>query len=769
MPSGYLVTLGDTNLDSGDLVTDPLVSFTTAVSIGAGQWTWSGTYGGTTYTNELEPGQYYEATDGNVYFVPDYGPVDTITSADVTSAPAYSTSDGIVTGTGSADLIDGSFIDADGDQVGTGDDTVNAGAGDDTIIGGSGADTIDGGTGSDTASYAGSTSGVNVNLSSGTNTGGDAEGDVLSSIENVIGSSFNDTLTGDTADNVIDGADGADQIDGGDGNDTIFGGAGDDTVYGGAGDDTIDGGTGDDVIYGDTGPGAGEVLNWDAEGADGTDIAAGFTQDTGEMDVTVSFANNGNNNPTYNVESTDVNYIAAGEPFNTTSSARLFADGDGDSSTTTIDFAASSGSTASDDVQNVSFRISDIDWASGDFQDQVTIRAFDANGNEVTVNITASSNDTLSGNTITAGLVAEGTADEGGSALIEIAGPVSSITIVYGNLGTGTQAIRVTDIHFDTIVDTPDGNDIIDGGAGDDIIYGQDGNDTLTGGLGDDQLSGGAGDDTFNLAEGDTALGGDGDDTFNIGDLGETGSGTINIIGGESGETTGDTIVWTDADKSSLTITNADDVNGGLSGTFTLLDGTVVTFSEIENIVCFASDTEILTPYGKRLIKDLKAGDLVITRDNGLQPIRWIGTRTVPALNKFAPIWFAAGSLPNLDRTLLVSPQHRMLVNNHRSELYLGECEVLASAKHMVNGTTITRQTGGEVTYMHMLFDQHEIVYANGTASESFHPADIGLNAISDEARDEVFSLFPQLRSDTTAYGDTARKCLRKHEALMVA
>lgn len=690
MPNGYLVSLGDANLGAGDSITDPIVSFTTATNLGAGQWTWSGTYNGTTYTNTQEPGVYYAATDGNVYFVPDYGPVSTISSASVISAPTYSTTDGVLTGTAGDDVIDASFVDEDGEQVDHGDGSGPAGN--------------------------------------------------------------------------------QDTIRAGDGNDTVAAGAGDDTVYGDAGNDTIDGGAGDDVIYGDTGPGAGEVLNWDAQGADGTNIAAGFTQDTGEMDVTVSFTNDGNNNPTYNVETTDVNYIASGEPFNTTSSARLFADGDGASSTATIDFAASSGSSASDDVQNVSFRISDIDWASGDFRDEVTIRAYDANGNEVHVEITVSSNDSLSGNTITAGEVAEGTNDEGGSALIEIAGPVSSITIAYGNAGTGTQAIRITDVHFDTIVDTPDGNDIIDGGAGDDIIYGQDGDDIISGGLGDDQLSGGAGDDTINVAQGDHALGGDGDDTFNVVDLGESGSGSITIIGGEGDETDGDTLNWAGvADKSSLVISNADDAAGGLSGTFTMLDGTVVNFSEIENIVCFTSGTGILTPYGLRKIQNLQVGDLVITRDNGLQPIRWIGKRTVPALNKFAPIRFAAGSLPNLNRSLLVSPQHRMLVGNHRSQLYLGESEVLVSAKHMVNNTSITREVGGEVTYMHLLFDQHEIVYADGTASESFHPGDIGLHAISEASRAEMFGLFPELRADPSAYGSTARKCLRKHEALLVA
>ena len=690
MPTGYLVTLGDFNLDAGDIITDPIVSFTTATNLGAGQWTWSGTAGGTTYTNTLEPGVYYEATDGNVYFVPDYGPVDTITAADVTSAPAYSSTDGVLTGTAGDDVIDASFVDEDGEQVDNGDGTGPAG---------------------------------------------------------------NEDL-----------------IRAGDGNDTIAAGDGNDTVYGDAGNDTIDGGAGNDTIYGDSGPvGTQESMNWDAVGADESDMSAGFTQNTGDIDVTVAFTDDGNNNPTYSVESTDTIYVAGGEDFNSTSSGFLYGNGDGATSTTDISFAGAAGASVSDEVQNVTFRISDIDWGSGNHQDTVTVNAFDAAGNPVTVTITPGSTDTVSGNTITAGTTAETESDEGGSALIEIAGPVSNIQITYSNGLSGTQAIWVSDIHFDTIP-VVTGDDTIDGGAGDDIIYGEDGNDTLRGGTGSDTISGGAGDDTIYTAQGDTVTGGDGDDTFNIVDLNEAGSGSINIVGGEGGETNGDTLNWAGvADKGSLVISNADDAAGGLSGTFTMLDGTVVTFSEIENIVCFASGTGILTPHGLRPIKDLQVGDFVITRDNGLQAIRWIGQRTVPALNKFAPIRFAAGSLPNLERPLLVSPQHRMLVGNHLSELYLGESEVLVSAKHMVNGTSITREVGGEVTYMHLLFEQHEIIYADGTASESFHPGDMGLDALSNAARDEMFKLFPQLRSDPQHYGNTARKCLRKHEALMVA
>lgn len=111
-----------------------------------------------------------------------------------------------------------------------GNDTLNGGAGDDTLIGGAGADDLVGGDGNDTASYEGSTA-VKVSLAPGaTNTDGDAQGDTLSGIENLIGSSANDVLTGDTN---------ANRLDGGDGNDRLVGGGGADTLVGGRGDDTF--------------------------------------------------------------------------------------------------------------------------------------------------------------------------------------------------------------------------------------------------------------------------------------------------------------------------------------------------------------------------------------------------------------------------------------------------------------------------------------------------------------------------------------------------
>ncbi|MFN0265364.1 calcium-binding protein, partial [Tepidamorphus sp. 3E244] len=111
----------------------------------------------------------------------------------------------VLTGSAGADTLDG----------GDGDDTLDGGADADLLTGGAGADTISGGSGIDTASYAGSAAAVTVNLATNVNTGGDAQGDDISGVENLIGSAGDDTLTGDGADNVISGGAGADVIDGG--------------------------------------------------------------------------------------------------------------------------------------------------------------------------------------------------------------------------------------------------------------------------------------------------------------------------------------------------------------------------------------------------------------------------------------------------------------------------------------------------------------------------------------------------------------------------
>jgi hypothetical protein len=200
-------------------------------------------------------------------------------------------------------------------------------------------------------------------------------------------------------------------------------------------------------------------------------------------------------------------------------------------------------------------------------------------------------------------------------------------------------------------------------------------------------------------------------------------------------------------------------------------DGDLVTvnFSEIENvIVCFTRGTMIETDCGEKAIEDLIVGDMIVTKDNDLQELRWIGSRKVPAKDRLAPIMIKAGAMAN-DRDLLVSPQHRMVVEGWKPELLFGEREVLAAAKHLVNNDTIYVQSGGMVEYFHMLFDTHEIVFANGAASESFHPGEVGMSALADDARDEIYTIFPELRTDITAYGAAARTSLKGHEAKVLA
>jgi Ca2+-binding RTX toxin-like protein len=126
-------------------------------------------------------------------------------------------------------------------------DTLTGTDNDNVIRGGGGADTIAGGAGFDTASYSTSASAVTVNLATNVNTGGDAQGDSLSAIENLTGSDYNDTLTGNTGINVLSGGAGNDALAGGDGNDTLIGGTGSDTLTGGNGDDVLL--AGQDIVY----------------------------------------------------------------------------------------------------------------------------------------------------------------------------------------------------------------------------------------------------------------------------------------------------------------------------------------------------------------------------------------------------------------------------------------------------------------------------------------------------------------------------------------
>lgn len=182
---------------------------------------------------------------------------------------------------------------------------------------------------------------------------------------------------------------------------------------------------------------------------------------------------------------------------------------------------------------------------------------------------------------------------------------------------------------------------------------------------------------------------------------------------------------------------------------------------------CFAAGTLIETAAGPRPVETLSPGDLVLTADNGLQPVRWIGQRPVPGHGRLAPILIKAGALGN-GRDLLVSPQHRMLIEDWRAEVWFATSQVLVAALHLVNGTTIRAAPCDRITYVHLAFDRHEIVFAEGCPSESLHLADESLAALGPEARTELRAIFPELFRDASRFA-TARPCLRGWEGALIA
>lgn len=135
--------------------------------------------------------------------------------------------------------------------------------------------------------------------------------------------------------------------------------------------------------------------------------------------------------------------------------------------------------------------------------------------------------------------------------------------------------------------------------------------------------------------------------------------------------------------------------------------------------VSFTRGTHITLASGEqRLIENLNIGERVLTRDDGVQPVRWIGQTTVRAVGDVAPIKISAGTLNN-DRDLFVSPDHRLFIYQRSDALGVGRAEILVKARHLVNGTSVTVMEGGFVDYFQLLFDRHQIVYAEGIAAET--------------------------------------------------
>ncbi|WP_417275300.1 Hint domain-containing protein [Celeribacter halophilus] len=186
---------------------------------------------------------------------------------------------------------------------------------------------------------------------------------------------------------------------------------------------------------------------------------------------------------------------------------------------------------------------------------------------------------------------------------------------------------------------------------------------------------------------------------------------------------------------------------------------------DVANAVCFAAGTMLRTASGLRAVEDLSPGDLVWTADHGMQPVRWVGKSRVDLTRApdLAPIEIQKGALgaDAPSQPVCVSPQHRVLVTGHSVELYAGLEEALVPAHRLVNGENIRQKIEmTEVTYVHVMFNRHELLDSCGLVSESFYPGAPAVSMLDQGTRDELFRIFPQLR----LFGDEARPRLARAE-----
>ncbi|MDQ7080389.1 MAG: Hint domain-containing protein [Paracoccaceae bacterium] len=193
-----------------------------------------------------------------------------------------------------------------------------------------------------------------------------------------------------------------------------------------------------------------------------------------------------------------------------------------------------------------------------------------------------------------------------------------------------------------------------------------------------------------------------------------------------------------------------------------------------DHIVCFAAGTLIDTPSGPVRVEDLGVGKMVLCGDGVARKILWFSGRQVTPEEmrehpEFRPIRIRKGAFgDNLPyRDLLVSPQHRILINDWRASLMFGVEKVLVPAVHLLNDRDIVRDHGTDgVVYYHFMFDRHHTVISNGIQSESFFPGGTALAGVDEAAKRELLRLFPQLSEGSASYGQTCCPTLKAYEAM---
>lgn len=534
-------------------------------------------------------------------------------------------------------------------------------------------------------------------------TGGEDEG-VITPLAVINGTAGNDSLDGTVDPDTIDGLGGDDTINGFGGNDSLIGGSGNDSIFGGDGNDTIDGGLNNDTLMGDDGN---DVI----DGRTGSDsILGGLGNDT---------LSGGFGNDTIEGGDGDDSIVVVTDNFGTD-----IVDGGNQVGRDALNFSVTS--------QGIT-----LDFSQG--------TASDPTDGVITSGV----------NTITFSGIERFALSTGDD-------------IVIGSTGN------------DTVQTLFDGNDSADGGLGDDAFAGGLGNDTLNGGSGADTLIGDLGDDLLDAGvDGDRDVvvfrDGESNDTILNFDLSESTDGNsvdrLNVsnvtdLDGDPINSFDDVVVTDDGSGNAvLTFPRGDSIT-----LFNVAPTEVDEANELNDlgIVCFTPGILITTEQGNLPVEDLRVGDRVLTVDSGFQTIRWVGHRTLNRAELAAnphlrPIIVRKHAFGNV-RKMRVSPQHGLYLKSDDGGR-------LIRAKHAAEflGGKYARvdRHCEEVTYIHVMFDAHQLIFAEGAPSEAFYPGPMALRALARDCMMELLTIFPELGEvvilgkPVPAYGTSARPYLR--------
>lgn len=648
--------------------------------------------------------------------------------------------------TDGADSVDASGVSAAIEiNAGAGNDILSGGGGDDVLDGGAGDDIIGGGAGSNTITTGAGDDIVIVSSSATHDTVdlGEEAGDQDEVVFINAGGSdaVNVTFTGDgAADWTFGGATGSGtgiEVVDGTAYDDVIDASSDSTgvvIDGGAGSNVITGGSGDDV-----------VLVSDAATTDTVDFGTNpsdfdelvFTNDISTASVTVTF---------------------------TGDDAAVWSFGGASGSGSGVD--AINGS-AYDDVIDASSDTNGVTLDGGAGADTVTGGAGDdyiyasggddvldgGAGNDIFVIDDTSGSDTILGG--------------GGTDTLDFSGVGSGVSVVMtgdsaGYVTFGSYTVTFTGIEYFILSDAADSFDgasdslgvTVEGGAGSDVITGGSGADTLSGGSGGDVLTGGAGDDTL--------AGQSGADTIVM----TQGGGADTVLGFDTSDPEGDGSFVDQIDVLGLQDLSAGGVSASEVSTVEDAGSAMVLFPQGESLTfdgineadlnsyesytalgipCFTPGTLIRTVAGEVPIERLRPGDRVLTRDNGPQPVLWAAARRLDhamlsAHENLRPVLIKAGAFGQ-EQQLIVSPQHGVLLG-------VGGEETLVRATHLARlagGGARVMNGARKVTYIHLFFERHQVIWGNGLPSESFYPGPVALGGLARGARAELFDLVPDL------------------------